>query len=128
MLARPSQQSASPNHQENRSICPAQAILAWNQRRSKKDWIKSSSSQKDGELYFSCGSHDCNETFASTHKVQSDEADVFLDSRGSKGEGDVNKNALVSGWCAKLRFIVKADNISNAPSSRVFQGHSHHDH
>ena len=27
----------------------------------------------------------------------SDEADVFLDSRGSRGEGDVTKNALVSG-------------------------------
>ena len=29
--------------------------------------------------------------------IKSDEADVFLDSRGTKGEGDLTKNALVSG-------------------------------
>lgn len=29
--------------------------------------------------------------------IESDEADVFLDSRGTKGEADLTKNALVSG-------------------------------
>ena len=32
-----------------------------------------------------------------TDDMRSDEADVFIDSRGSKGEGDLSKNALVSG-------------------------------
>ena len=34
---------------------------------------------------------------ARADRIESDEADVFLDSRGSKGEADVVKNALVSG-------------------------------
>lgn len=36
-----------------------------------------------------------SDTYANT--AESDEADVFLDSRGSRGEADLSKNALVSG-------------------------------
>ena len=38
-----------------------------------------------------------------TNMAESDEADVFLDSRGSKGEADLSKNALVSGKSALIR-------------------------
>lgn len=31
-------------------------------------------------------------------RIDSDEADVFLDSRGSMGEADLEKNAMVAGW------------------------------
>ena len=67
--------------------------------------------RKNGERYFSCGSRDGNEIFASANEIESDEADVYLDSRGSKGEGDVNKNALVSGsyLYGNPRLIAKSD-------------------
>ncbi len=103
-------------------------ILAWSRGRLKKRWMKYLSLRKNGELYFSCGSLDCSEIFASTNKIESDEADVYLDSRGSKGEADVSKNALVSGSYAKLRLIAKSDNVSYAPGSRVFQRHFDNDH
>ena len=43
----------------------------------------------------------------STNRIESDEADVYLDSRGSKGEGDVSKNALVSGSYPQLHLLAK---------------------
>ena len=82
-------------------------ILAWIRGRLKKRWIEYLSLRKDGELYFSCGSRDCNKIFVSTNRIESDEADVYLDSRGSKGEGDVSKNALVSGSYAQRRLLAK---------------------
>ena len=62
--------------------------------------------------------------------AESDEADVFLDSRGSKGEADLSKNALVSGTSALIRASTpqsRANPTSDAPSPRVFQGHLDHD-
>lgn len=63
--------------------------------------------------------------------AESDEADVFLDSRGSKGEADLSKNALVSGKSALIRAPpppkTRANPTSDAPSPRVFQGHLDHD-
>ena len=53
---------------------------------------------------------------------------MFLDSRGSKGEADVKKNALVSSECANPRFMAEANDDSDAPSARVFQGHPDNDH
>ena len=65
---------------------------------------------------------------ARVNKTESDEADVFLDSRGSKGEADVTKNALVSGTYAYSNSIANIDKISNAPSTRVLQRYLDHDH
>ena len=51
---------------------------------------------------------------ASPYDCASDEADVFLDSRGSRGEGDIMKNALVSGLLEIARLVATADSVSNA--------------
>ena len=65
---------------------------------------------------------------ARADRTESDEADVFLDSRGSKGEADVVKNALVSGTSAVFGSTANIDKISNAPSTRVLQRDLDHDH
>ena len=53
-------------------------------------------------------------TTVNSYDCASDEADVFLDSRGSRGEGDIMKNALVSGRFEIARLAARANNVSNA--------------
>jgi hypothetical protein len=66
--------------------------------------------QVDGRQSYYCeNAHIIPSLFYDSLLKFSDEAEVFLDTRGPRGESDVNRNALVSGWSQSCSLLNNTD-------------------